>query len=157
MDMGRNVSVEVMKLIVDWLKGMSTSPAVFSVKVRNDIQEDVAIRRDFLQLGMEQYCKHFTRNICSAIREGFIGLPQIACIENNAKDNDAVWECLTNNLAMLRVKKTIPEPEKFEDFLKKHPRLAQAIGSVERHIKNNRNGRSGTSTPRRGDKRKGAE
>ena len=130
---------------------------MFSVKVRRDIQEDVAIRRDFVNLGMEQYCKHFTKNICSAIRERFIGLPQIACIENNVKDHDAVWECLTNNLAVLRVRKQIPEPEKFEDFLTQHPRLAQAIGSVERHIKANRNGRSGTSTPSMDDKKKGSE
>jgi hypothetical protein len=146
------VARPVMQLIVDWLKNMCTSPKVYSLKLRGNTMEDLAIRRDCYWLGMEKYVAHFTRQYCDKVRADFPGLENVALIEKNTADDDTLFRCVCNNLAVSRLKKNIPEPEKFEAFLEKHPRLAQAIGSIEVQLKANR---SGASTPKLGPKKGG--
>ncbi|KAF2652985.1 hypothetical protein K491DRAFT_695139 [Lophiostoma macrostomum CBS 122681] len=146
------VAPAVMQVIVDWLKNMCTSPKVYSLKLRGDTMQDLAIRRDCYYLGMEKYVAHFTKQYCDKVRSGFPSLENIALIEKSTGDDDTLFRCMSNNLAVARVKNNIPEPEKFEAFLEKHPRLAQAIGSIEVQLKANR---SGASTPKQGPKKVG--
>jgi hypothetical protein len=137
------VAVPVMQILRDYLRAMGTQKTVFSIKLRFNWQQDLAIRRDCCYLGMGMYVAHFTRQYCDKVREGFVGLDNIALIEKNTADDDALFKCLANNLANMRRRGTLPDAEAFEEFLKKHPRLSQAIGSIDAAITANRGRRQG--------------
>ncbi|KAF2745281.1 hypothetical protein M011DRAFT_469657 [Sporormia fimetaria CBS 119925] len=89
---------------------------------------------------MEMYVAHFTRKYCDKIRAGFIGLDNIAIIEKNTDANDSLFDCLCNNLALSRLRKTIPEPEKFEEFCRQHPYLAERVRRIESRLSRGRSG-----------------
>lgn len=134
----RSLAVPCLEMLKVYFRNMGSHKNVYSLRLTHMIEQDLAIRRDCIFLGMDKYVAHFTRNYCDKIRGGWIGLDNIACIEKNTKDDDSMWECLANNLASMRVRGLIPEPEKFEEFLQAHPRLAQAIGRIEARIKMSR-------------------
>ncbi|KAF2274953.1 uncharacterized protein EI97DRAFT_443532 [Westerdykella ornata] len=138
------VAVPVIQLLKEYFCAIGSHRSVFSLKLRYNMQQDLAIRRDCIYLGMEKYVAHFTRQYCDRVREGAIVLEDIALIEKNTTDDDSLWNCLCNNLATMHVRKTLPEPEKFEEFMGKHPRLAQSIGRIEtrlqKHGNSNREG-----------------
>ena len=140
------IAVPVMQLIKEWLTNMGTCAYVYSLKLRHNIVEDLAVRRDCHYLGMEKYVTHFTKQYCDRIRDSFIGLDNIAVIEKNCVHNDNVWRCLVNNLLTMRLKKQIPEPEKFADFLKEHPRLAAAMEKVQGQLHRNQAASSNASS-----------
>lgn len=133
------VSIPVMRVILDWVMNMGSCLNIYSLKIRFKPVEDLSIRRDCIYLGMEKYVAHFTKQYCDKIRQSYPGLQNIALIERNTSEDDGLWLCLCNNLAIWRVRGTIPEPEKFDKFLTKHPRLAQTIGRIETKMTANRN------------------
>jgi hypothetical protein len=133
-----SIAVPVMQILRDYFRSMGIQKSVYSLKLRYNWQQDLAIRRDCCFLGMDKYVAHFTRQYCDKVREGFVGFENIALIEKNTTDDDALFNCLANNLATMRRRGNLPDPEKFEAFLKQHPRLAQAIGSIDTRIHANR-------------------
>lgn len=133
------VAVPVIQLLKDYFCSLGAHKSVFSLKLRFNMQQDLAIRRDCIFLGMDKYVAHFTRQYCEKVRAGALALEDIALIEKNTTDDDGLWKCLCNNLAILHVRKMVPEPEKFEEFLKSHPRFAQSIGRIEVRLKKHAN------------------
>jgi hypothetical protein len=131
----RSIAVPVMDLLNEWMTDMVSNPKTWSLKIRENPLVDLAVRRDCAYLGMGQYVRHFTRKYCDKVRDGFPGYDMITQIEKNTADDDALWVCLANNLANLRVRRTIPNPAQFDAYLIQHPRLAQAIGRIETRLK----------------------
>lgn len=133
-----SIAVPVLNILRDYFRAMGTQKTVFSLKLRYNWQQDLVIRRDCCYLGMDKYVAHFTRQYCDKVREGFLSHENIGLIVKNTNDDDPLFNCLANNLAVLRRRGNIPDPEKFEEFLKHCPRLAQAIGSIETRIQADR-------------------
>jgi hypothetical protein len=129
------MAIPVLQVLKDWFRYMGSKKSGSSLKLRGTMQQDLAIRRDCVFLGMDKYVAHFTRKYCDYIRGGFIGLDKIALIERNTADDDTLWDCLCNNLEVLRLRGAIPEPEKFEQFAKAHPRLQQALDRIEARLR----------------------
>lgn len=129
-DAGEITAVVAAK-VRDWLVNMGSSKRVFSLKLHGNIVEDLAFRRDCILLGMDKYVAHFTRQYCDKIRKGFPSLDDIAVMETFATREDAVWDCLCNNLANMRVRNEIPDRAKFDEFLKRHEKLAKGMEAVD--------------------------
>jgi hypothetical protein len=123
-----------------WINDICTASKEFSVKIRfpnitkDADMQNLAIMNAARVLGMLTYVRHFTRYYCDEIRKLLLPLSTIALIEQYATIGDPVYECLVNNLAHHRSKKTIPDQERFNRFLIAHPRLAADLEKADRKI-----------------------
>jgi uncharacterized coiled-coil protein SlyX len=138
------VAVPVMDTIKNWLECMGTYNVVFSIKLKKDPAHDLLVRRNCIYLGMDKYVAHFTRQYCDRIRDeglAFLTFDTMAIIEKNTEDNDSLFFCLANNIASLRQRGKIPEPEKFDEFLAQPQlsRLSETISKINSKLVVSRN------------------
>ncbi|KAF2703273.1 hypothetical protein K504DRAFT_508189 [Pleomassaria siparia CBS 279.74] len=129
------------KEIAAWITDICSAPKEFSLKIRfagNTADADaqnLAIMNAARNLGMSAYIRHFTRHYCEDIRKGITTMKLIALIERTATVDDPVFECLVNNLTLHRTMQNDADRQQFEEFLKDHKRLGEAMAKVDMKIK----------------------
>ncbi|KAF2267716.1 hypothetical protein CC78DRAFT_576715 [Lojkania enalia] len=122
------IAVPAVHHIVDWLTDMGSCHKIYSIPFRGDnFMENLAVRRAARTLGMDRYVGHFTKHYCDYIRNGLPSFDNMALIEKLCERDDAVFDCLANNLAHLKIMGQIPNVRVFDKFMEKHPRLASTV------------------------------
>lgn len=122
-------------LHANWMKQITFSNKVFSIHLESDKsdRENLQIVHAARVLGLHNmYVAHFTRKFCDRIREGARTFEFMDLVdEMHFPDNDPIYDCLVNNVALWRREGSFPDPQGLDNFLQEHPKMAAHLCAVQ--------------------------
>ncbi|KAH6633710.1 hypothetical protein C7974DRAFT_453215 [Boeremia exigua] len=136
-----------------WMKEMTFQGRVYSITLHSDEKFDdknLQICRAARVLGLHSmYVGHFTKIFCDRIRsnnavDGFLRKVVAAAYP----DNDPIYDCLANNLANLRLRKTIENPAELEALLQQNEGLKIKVEKIEERMRQKQNGAKPAKAPK---------
>ncbi|KAJ8117523.1 hypothetical protein OPT61_g1280 [Boeremia exigua] len=135
-----------------WMKEMTYQNRVYSITLHSGKQFDdknLHICRAARVLGLNNmYVGHFTKIFCDRIRSNTASTEFLAKVVAVAyPENDPIYDCLANNLANLRLRKTVNNPAEVEALFQKNKGLKAKVEKIEERMSRKKESNKPTKGP----------
>ncbi|EMD60637.1 hypothetical protein COCSADRAFT_150761 [Bipolaris sorokiniana ND90Pr] len=134
-----SIDADAARCLLNWMDEMTYQARVYSVTLNsapvND-QKNVQICRAARVMGLNNtYVGHFTKHLCEKIRSKDTShkFMNLVC-EAAYPENDPVFDCLANKLAMQKAAGSVQCREVLEKLAAAHPALEAEVEKIERRM-----------------------
>lgn len=129
-----SVTTQALNIQLDWITMHTHCNRVFSItlKPENDDRFNLELVRCARVLGMHgMYMGHFTRLYCQKVRDGPAKELVALIDELSYTDDEPIFDCLANHLAMQQSKCRPQDLNSFKEQLARHPKLLRKMQDVQ--------------------------
>ncbi|KAF9741702.1 hypothetical protein PMIN06_001389 [Paraphaeosphaeria minitans] len=131
---GGSMSKDALNIVLDWMTMLTYCKSVFSIKLKpeNSDRQNLQLVRCARVLGLHpMYVSQFTRGYCEKLRDG-PSKELVALIEELAyTEDDPIFDCLANCMAMGRSKVKPEDLGSWDEELFRLPKLARKVQDVQ--------------------------
>jgi hypothetical protein len=126
------IEVKAIRELLKWLERTCKSIGTFSLPPGNNMRQTLSLIRLAYLMGVQRYVHHLELYHIRRISKKLLSYEEITqVIDLAVSENDPIFAHLADRLAALRYHKQIPDPEVFATYLEEHPKLANAMATVD--------------------------